>query len=146
MSLIVLYFLHNTFSFYIDVVWTLSTRGVTRAYWTRAILHWSEVLLPWLLNVSGGKWLLKWQWKYSQSWFPAVACVLLCNRSRIRVRSQELHYEVTWTLRVTNILGPHPLPYFTKYKSLVLRFEAWTRKDISTALNKSSMAKFTVVG
>ena len=41
----------------------------------------------------------------------------MCNRSRIRVHSQELHYEVTWTPRVKKILGPHPLPNFTKYKS-----------------------------
>ena len=121
-------------------------RGVTRAYLTLAPLHWSEV--PVAMVTESFRWemtILKWQWNYSQSWFPAVACVLLCNHSWIRVHSQELHYEVTWTFRVTTILGPHHLPYFTKYKSLVLRFEAWTRKDISKALNKSNMAKFTVV-
>ena len=62
-------------------------RGVTRACLTRAPLPWSEV--PATMATESLRWettIPKWQWKYSQSCFPTVACVL-CNRSRIRVHA-----------------------------------------------------------
>ena len=42
-------------------------------------------------------------------------------------------------------MGPYPLLHFTKYKSLVLTFKAWARKDTDKAQNKSSLATFAVV-
>ena len=41
--------------------------------------------------------ILRWQWKYSESCFPAVACVLLFNRSWLYGYTPKLQYEVTRT-------------------------------------------------
>ena len=53
----------------------------------------------------------KWQWKYSQSCFPAVACVLLCNHAFPNTGTlQKLHYTVTW-----NLQAPTKSPPFSRW-------------------------------
>ena len=82
------------------------------------------------LKVSSAKWrpfclglnVLKRQWKYSQSCFLAVACILLCNRCWIRVHTKSYITRLPEALRPPKSLGPYALPYFTKYQILVLRF------------------------